>query len=143
MNRDNEGLLREMVRLKEILERMPNAFHTISPNPMSGDNYVPANEYVRLQYPYPYLYLSSPFLKLPCELDGSDGQSSLLLYRRGARPPAVFSFLPICSWMPFWVAKSTTHSSEWKEFISERGSHRICGLSSPRLRTSIQFQTMS
>lgn len=47
MNRDNEGLLREMVRLKEILERMPNAFHTISPNPMSGDNYVPANEWVR------------------------------------------------------------------------------------------------
>lgn len=47
MNRDVEGLLREMVRLKEILERMPNAFHTISPNPMSGDNYVPANEWVR------------------------------------------------------------------------------------------------
>lgn len=47
MNRDNESLLREMVRLKEILERMPNAFHTISPNPMSGDNYVPANEWVR------------------------------------------------------------------------------------------------
>lgn len=47
MNRDIEGLLREMVRLKEILERMPNAFHTISPNPMSGDNYVPANEWVR------------------------------------------------------------------------------------------------
>lgn len=47
MNRDNEGLLREMIRLKEILEMMPNAFHTISPNPMSGDNYVPANEWVR------------------------------------------------------------------------------------------------
>lgn len=47
MNRDNQGLLREMVRLKEILERMPNAFHTISANPMSGDNYVPANEWVR------------------------------------------------------------------------------------------------
>lgn len=47
MNQDVEGLLREMVRLKEILERMPNAFHTISPNPMSGENYVPANEWVR------------------------------------------------------------------------------------------------
>ncbi|KKY34684.1 putative nadph-ferrihemoprotein reductase [Diaporthe ampelina] len=47
MNRDVEGLLRQMVRLKEILEMMPNAFHTISPNPMSGDNYVPANEWVR------------------------------------------------------------------------------------------------
>lgn len=47
MNRDGEGLLREMIRLKEILEMMPNAFHTISPNPMSGDNYVPANEWVR------------------------------------------------------------------------------------------------
>lgn len=47
MNRDVEGLLREMIRLKEILEMMPNAFHTISPNPMSGENYVPANEWVR------------------------------------------------------------------------------------------------
>lgn len=46
MNRDNEGLLREMVRLKEILERMPNAFHTINPNPMSGDNYVSAPMWV-------------------------------------------------------------------------------------------------
>ncbi|KAG6363905.1 hypothetical protein INS49_009008 [Diaporthe citri] len=47
LNRDIEGLLREMIRLKEILEMMPNAFHTISPNPMSGDNYVTANEWVR------------------------------------------------------------------------------------------------
>lgn len=47
MNRDNEGLLREMVRLKEILERMPNAFHTINPNPMSGENYVSAPMWVR------------------------------------------------------------------------------------------------
>lgn len=47
MNRDVEGLLREMVRLKEILERMPNAFHSISPNPNSGDNYVSGDEWVR------------------------------------------------------------------------------------------------
>lgn len=47
MNRDNEGLLREMIRLKEILEMMPNAFHSISTNPNSGDNYVSATEWVR------------------------------------------------------------------------------------------------
>ncbi|OLN87602.1 Sulfite reductase [NADPH] flavoprotein alpha-component [Colletotrichum chlorophyti] len=47
MNRDNEGLLREMIRLKEILERMPNAFHSISTNPNSGENYVSAAEWVR------------------------------------------------------------------------------------------------
>ncbi|GKT49717.1 sulfite reductase [NADPH] flavoprotein component [Colletotrichum spaethianum] len=47
MNRNNEGLLREMIRLKEILERMPNAFHSISTNPSSGDNYVSAAEWVR------------------------------------------------------------------------------------------------
>ncbi|KAH8205365.1 hypothetical protein TruAng_000444 [Truncatella angustata] len=47
MKRDNEGLLREMIRLKEILERMPNAFHTISPNPSSGENYVSGDEWVR------------------------------------------------------------------------------------------------
>lgn len=47
MNRDIEGLLREMIRLKEILERMPNAFHSISTNPSSGENYVSAMEFVR------------------------------------------------------------------------------------------------
>jgi hypothetical protein len=47
MNRDVEELLREMIRLKEILEQMPNAFHSISPNPNSGDNYVSADEWVR------------------------------------------------------------------------------------------------
>ncbi|KAK0615347.1 hypothetical protein B0T17DRAFT_383314 [Bombardia bombarda] len=47
MNRNIEGLLREMVRLKEILERMPNAFHSINPNPNSGENYVPGHQWVR------------------------------------------------------------------------------------------------
>ncbi|PKS13124.1 hypothetical protein jhhlp_000466 [Lomentospora prolificans] len=47
MTRNVEALLREMVRLKEILERMPNAFHSISTNPNSGDNFVSAMEWVR------------------------------------------------------------------------------------------------
>ncbi|KAJ4288748.1 hypothetical protein N0V88_007282 [Collariella sp. IMI 366227] len=47
MNRNVEGLLREMVRLKEILERMPNAFHSINTNPNSGENYVPGHQWVR------------------------------------------------------------------------------------------------
>ena len=47
MNRNVEGLLREMIRLKEILERMPNAFHSISTNPNSGENFVSAMEWVR------------------------------------------------------------------------------------------------
>ncbi|KAL2064033.1 hypothetical protein VTL71DRAFT_4527 [Oculimacula yallundae] len=47
MSRNREGLLRELIRLKEILERMPNAFHTISMNPKSGENYVSPAEWVR------------------------------------------------------------------------------------------------
>ncbi|KAH6970756.1 hypothetical protein BKA56DRAFT_496895 [Ilyonectria sp. MPI-CAGE-AT-0026] len=47
MTNNVEGLLREMIRLKEILERMPNAFHTISPNPNAGENYVSADRWVR------------------------------------------------------------------------------------------------
>ncbi|KAH6625494.1 hypothetical protein C7974DRAFT_455624 [Boeremia exigua] len=47
MNRNNEGLLRELIRLKEILERMPTAFNTISPNDRSGENYVSPAEWVR------------------------------------------------------------------------------------------------
>jgi adenine C2-methylase RlmN of 23S rRNA A2503 and tRNA A37 len=47
MKKDVEGLLREMIRLKEILELIPNAFHSISPNPSSGENYVSDDEWVR------------------------------------------------------------------------------------------------
>lgn len=47
MSGNVEGLLHAMIRLKEILERMPNAFHSISTNPNSGDNYVSATEWVR------------------------------------------------------------------------------------------------
>ncbi|EFQ28219.1 cytochrome b5-like Heme/Steroid binding domain-containing protein [Colletotrichum graminicola] len=47
MNRNVEGLLYEMIRLKEILERMPNAFHSISTNPNAGENYVPVQQWVR------------------------------------------------------------------------------------------------
>jgi adenine C2-methylase RlmN of 23S rRNA A2503 and tRNA A37 len=47
MNKNVEGLLKEMIRLKEILERMPNAFHTISVNPNAGENYVKGQQWVR------------------------------------------------------------------------------------------------
>ncbi|KAI2621760.1 hypothetical protein GGR54DRAFT_78796 [Hypoxylon sp. NC1633] len=47
MSKNVEGLLREMIRLKEILERMPNAFHSINVNPNSGDNYVPVHAWHR------------------------------------------------------------------------------------------------
>ncbi|KAH8880504.1 hypothetical protein GQ53DRAFT_669759 [Thozetella sp. PMI_491] len=54
MNRNVEGLLREMIRLKEILERMPNAFHSISTNPNAGENYVPVQQW----FP-PYLVMDA------------------------------------------------------------------------------------
>ncbi|KAH7183585.1 uncharacterized protein B0J16DRAFT_290214 [Fusarium flagelliforme] len=47
MTNNVEGLLHELIRLKEILERMPNAFHSISANPNAGDNYVSADKWVR------------------------------------------------------------------------------------------------
>ncbi|KAI1376652.1 hypothetical protein F4677DRAFT_84366 [Hypoxylon crocopeplum] len=47
MNKNVEGLLREMIRLKEILERMPTAFHSINVNPNSGENYVPVHQWIR------------------------------------------------------------------------------------------------
>ncbi|KAF2026478.1 hypothetical protein EK21DRAFT_74173 [Setomelanomma holmii] len=54
MTRNNEGLLRELIRLKEILERMPTAFNTISPNSRSGENYVSPAEW----FP-PYLVMDA------------------------------------------------------------------------------------
>ncbi|KUJ15041.1 NADPH-ferrihemo protein reductase [Mollisia scopiformis] len=54
MSKNNEGLLRELIRLKEILERMPNAFHSISLNPSSGENYISPAEW----FP-PYLVMDA------------------------------------------------------------------------------------
>ncbi|KFY17160.1 hypothetical protein V492_00838 [Pseudogymnoascus sp. VKM F-4246] len=47
MSKNKAGLLRALIRLKEILERMPNAFHSISLNPSSGENFVSPPEWVR------------------------------------------------------------------------------------------------
>ncbi|KAF2179489.1 hypothetical protein K469DRAFT_641030 [Zopfia rhizophila CBS 207.26] len=47
MARNNEGLLRELIRLKEILERMPSAFHSICLNNKSGENFVAPMDWVK------------------------------------------------------------------------------------------------
>ncbi|KAF2837286.1 hypothetical protein M501DRAFT_1018193 [Patellaria atrata CBS 101060] len=39
MNRDKEGLLREMVKLKALIDQLPFIFHKISVNPNSGENF--------------------------------------------------------------------------------------------------------
>lgn len=39
MLKDEEGLLRELVKLKEIVDQLPNVFQKISVNPNSGENF--------------------------------------------------------------------------------------------------------
>ncbi|KAF2473623.1 uncharacterized protein BDR25DRAFT_124163 [Lindgomyces ingoldianus] len=47
MMKNKQGLLEELIRLKEILERMPTAFNSISLNSRAGENYICPAEWVR------------------------------------------------------------------------------------------------
>ncbi|KAK4466781.1 sulfite reductase [NADPH] flavoprotein alpha-component [Cladorrhinum samala] len=129
MNRNVEGLLREMIRLKEILERMPNAFHTINTNPNSGENYVPGHQWVRwgkfsaplskrcpassgLQFP--------PFLVMDAFLGRKKYDS--FLGKEG---------LHLRAWLPSnlraFIAAIEYHY-RIPEFVQQSGDHRLMGV---------------
>ncbi|KAK2025274.1 cytochrome b5-like Heme/Steroid binding domain-containing protein [Colletotrichum zoysiae] len=129
MNRNVEGLLREMIRLKEILERMPNAFHSISTNPNAGENYVPVQQWVRwakfsaplskrcpassgLQFP-PYLVMDA-FL-------GRKKYNSFL----GAEGVHLRAWLP--SNLRAFIAAIEYHYSI-PEFVRQSGDPRLMGV---------------
>ncbi|KAK0707253.1 hypothetical protein B0H67DRAFT_306867 [Lasiosphaeris hirsuta] len=129
MNRNIEGLLREMVRLKEILERMPNAFHSINTNPNSGDNYVPGHQWVRwgkfsaplskrcpassgLQFP--------PFLVMDAFLGRKKYDSFL-----GAEGLHLRAWLP--SNVRAFIAAIEYHY-RIPEFVKQSGDHRLMGV---------------
>jgi sulfite reductase alpha subunit-like flavoprotein/predicted heme/steroid binding protein len=128
MSKNKEGLLRELIRLKEILERMPNAFHTISLNPNSGDNYISPAEWVRwakfsaplskrcpatsgLQFP-PYLVMDA-FL-------GRTKYESFL----GAEGVHLRAWLP-SNWRAFIAA--IEYHYRIPEFVAQSGDQRLIG----------------
>ncbi|KAI0912553.1 cytochrome b5-like Heme/Steroid binding domain-containing protein [Ustulina deusta] len=129
MNKNVEGLLREMIRLKEILERMPNAFHSISTNPNAGENYVSGQKWVRwakfsaplsrrcpassgLQFP-PYLVMDA-FL-------GRKKYSSFL----GAEGVHLRAWLP--SNLRAFIASIEYHY-RIPEFVEKSGDPRLLGV---------------
>lgn len=129
MSRNIEGLLREMVRLKEILERMPNAFHSINTNPNSGENYVPGHQWVRwgkfsaplskrcpassgLQFP--------PFLVMDAFLGRKKYDSFL-----GAEGLHLRAWLP--SNVRAFIAAIEYHY-RIPEFVKQSGDHRLMGV---------------
>ena len=128
MSKNKEGLLRELIRLKEILERMPNAFHTISLNPNSGDNYISPAEWVRwakfsaplskrcpatsgLQFP-PYLVMDA-FL-------GRTKYDSFL----GAEGVHLRAWLP-SNWRAFIAA--IEYHYRIPDFVAQSGDQRLIG----------------
>ncbi|KAL3420190.1 sulfite reductase flavoprotein alpha-component [Phlyctema vagabunda] len=128
MSRNNEALLRELIRLKEILERMPNAFHSISLNPSSGENYVSPAEWVRwakfsaplskrcpatsgLQFP-PYLVMDA-FL-------GRTKYESFL----GAEGVHLRAWLP-SNWRAFIAA--IEYHYRIPDYVSQSGDQRLMG----------------
>jgi sulfite reductase alpha subunit-like flavoprotein len=128
MSRNKEGLLRELIRLKEILERMPNALHSISLNPASGDNYISPAEWVRwakfsaplskrcpatsgLQFP-PYLVMDA-FL-------GRTKYESFL----GAEGVHLRAWLP-SNWRAFIA--SIEYHYQIPAFVAQSGDRRLIG----------------
>ncbi len=129
MNRNVEGLLREMVRLKEILERMPNAFHSINTNPNSGENFVPGHLWKRwglfssplskrvpafsgLQFP--------PFLIMDAFLGRKRYESFL-----GKEGVHLRAWLP-SNWRAFIAAIEYHYSIP--EFVKQSGDRRLMGV---------------
>lgn len=128
MTRNKEGLLRELIRLKEILERMPNAFHTISMNPNSGENYVSPAEWVRwakfsaplskrcpatsgLQFP--------PYLLMDAFLGRSKYESFL-----GAEGIHLRAWLP-SNWRAFTAA--VEYHYRIPDFVAQSGDPQLIG----------------
>ena len=129
MNRNIEGLLREMIRLKEILERMPNAFHSISTNPSAGENYVSPQHWVHwgkfsaplskrspaasgLQFP--------PYLIMDAFLGRKKYQSFL-----GAEGLHLRAWLP-SNWRAFIAA--IEYHYRIPEFVAQSGDPRLMGV---------------
>ncbi|KAF4632905.1 hypothetical protein G7Y89_g5214 [Cudoniella acicularis] len=128
MTRNNEALLRELIRLKEILERMPNAFHSISMNPNSGENYVSPAEWVRwakfsaplskrcpatsgLQFP--------PYLVMDAFLGRSKYESFL-----GAEGVHLRAWLP-SNWRAFIA--SIEYHYRIPDYVAQSGDQRLMG----------------
>jgi hypothetical protein len=59
MNRDTEGLLREMIQLKAIVDQLAFVFHKISVNPNAGEQFANPVEVRNLPYSAPQLLTHS------------------------------------------------------------------------------------
>ncbi|ENH71425.1 Nitric oxide synthase, inducible [Fusarium oxysporum f. sp. cubense race 1] len=124
-----EGLLHEMIRLKEILERMPNAFHSISPNPNAGDNYVSADKWVR------WGLFSSPLSKRVPAASGLQFPPYLVMDAfLGRKTHASFlgvEALHLRAWLPSnhraFIAAIQYHYSI-PEFVQRSGDPRLMGV---------------
>ncbi|SPJ78128.1 related to nitric-oxide synthase, salivary gland [Fusarium torulosum] len=124
-----EGLLHEMIRLKEILERMPNAFHSISPNPSAGDNYVSADRWVR------WGLFSTPLSKRTPAASGLQFPPYLVMDAfLGRKTHASFlgvEALHLRAWLPSnhraFIAAIQYHYSI-PEFVQRSGDPRLMGV---------------
>ena len=65
MTRNKDGLLRELIKLKEIVDQLPNVFHKISVNPNAGENF--ANP---VEWGQRYAKFSAPLSKRVPALSG-------------------------------------------------------------------------
>lgn len=121
--------MRELIRLKEIIERMPNAFHSISPNPSSGENFVSAEEWVR------WGQFSKPLSKRCAAASGLQFPPYLLmdafLGRKKYRSFLGAEGVHLRAWQPAnlraFIAAVEYHYSV-PEFVEKSGDPRLIGV---------------
>ncbi|KAJ1304872.1 hypothetical protein OPQ81_006006 [Rhizoctonia solani] len=130
MERDNEGLLNALIKLKAVVDQLPYVFHKISVNPGSGENFAHPVEwgqrYAKWSAPLSARVpaLSGLFLPLFQTMDAFLGRTNFT------------SFLGIESihlraWMPLNIRAflaAIEHSYSVPEYVRKSGDPRLMGV---------------
>ncbi|KAG8768914.1 hypothetical protein FRC12_005281 [Ceratobasidium sp. 428] len=130
MERDNEGLLDALIKLKAVVDQLPYVFHKISVNPGSGENFAHPVEwgqrYAKFSAPLSARVpaLSGLFLPLFQTMDAFLGRTNFT------------SFLGVESihlraWMPLNIRAflaAIEHSYRVPEYVRNSGDERLIGV---------------
>ncbi|CAE6397648.1 unnamed protein product, partial [Rhizoctonia solani] len=130
MERDNEGLLEALIKLKAVVDQLPYVFHKISVNPGSGENFAHPVEwgqrYAKWSAPLSARVpaLSGLFLPLFQTMDAFLGRTNFTSFL-GAES------IHLRAWMPLNIRAflaAIEHSYSVPEYVRKSGDSRLMGV---------------